>query len=111
MADRTPARRPDRPEPTPAQAPRDDAPRTGPVPLTERWWWTGGAAIAVGAVVIGWQWDVIGKGDAIPATWFVVALGAVMAVGGAVRVWLDRPSRKAAQPSDATDGPEAPGGE
>ncbi len=85
MADRSPDR-------SPAD---DDAPeeRVGPTPLTERWWWTGGALALVGVVVIAWQWDVIGKGEAIAATWVVVALGAGAIVLGVSWLWRDRPRR------------------
>lgn len=89
MADRTPARS-DRHDETPAE---DAETPTRPTPLTERWWWTGGALALVGAVVIGWQWDVISKGDAIPATWAVVGLGAIAVVAGGVILWRDRGKR------------------
>lgn len=85
MADRSPDRTPD-------PVPDDDAP-SGPTPLTERWWWTGGALALVGVVVIGWQWDVIVKGEAIVGTWVVVALGAGAIALGASWLWRDRPRR------------------
>ncbi len=81
---------------SPDPAPDDDAP-SGPTPLTERWWWTGGALALVGMVVIGWQWDVIAKGEAIIGTWVVVALGAGAIALGASWLWRDRPKR----PDDA----------
>lgn len=88
MADRSPDRTPD-----------DDAPaeRVGPTPLTERWWWTGGALALVGVVVIGWQWDVIAKGEAIVATWAVAGLGAVAVAAGLAWLWRDRPRRPNAE--------------
>ena len=85
MADRSPDR-------TPAD---DDAAeeRVGPRPLTERWWWQGGALALVGVVVIAWQWNVISTGEALWATWAVVALGAVAVAVGARWLWRDRPKR------------------
>lgn len=88
MADRSPDR-------SPADDDAADATeeRVGRTPLTERWWWTGGALALVGVVVIAWQWDVIVKGDAIAATWAVAGLGAVAVVVGASWIWRDRPKR------------------
>lgn len=85
----------------------DDEQRVGPTALTDRWWWTGVALMLVGVVVIGWQWDVVTKGDAIVATWVVVAIGAVAVVVGAAWLWRDRPRRG---DDDAADGPGGPGG-
>lgn len=73
---------------------------TGPTPLTERWWWTGGALALVGVVVIGWQWDVIVKGEAIIGTWVVAALGAGAIALGATFLWRDRPKRSADTPPE-----------
>lgn len=98
MAERTPDRRPSA-DRAPAPAPG------GRTPLTDRWWWTGGALALVGVVVIAWQWPTISAGEAIVATWVVVALG-LGAVGlGAIWVWRDRPG--AASAPRAT-GPGAP---
>jgi len=97
MADRSPDRPADPAHDDPADddAVHDDVTEEpqGPTPLTERWWWTGAALVLVGAVVVGWQWDVIAKGDAIAATWAVVALGAAAVVVGGLWIWRDRPKR------------------
>ncbi len=86
MADRSP-------DPTPDDAPDAADEQGGRAPLSDRWWWTGGSLALVGVVVIGWQWDVIVKGDAIVGTWVVAALGAAAVVLGGTWLWRDRPRR------------------
>ncbi|GGB94546.1 hypothetical protein [Cellulomonas carbonis] len=65
------------PEPTPQPEPRPD--------VRERWWWTGTFRAVLGGAVVGYQWPVISRGEAVPLTWVVAGLGAVVAVWG---LWL-----------------------
>lgn len=84
MADRSPA---PRPKPAPrADAANEPAPRR---PLGDRWWWTGVATALVGAVLIGFQWEVISTDQAIPANWVMVVLGGGVVVAGLVILWRD----------------------
>ncbi len=59
--------------------------------LFERWWWQAFMVAAIGLVVIGFQWQVISKGEAILANWLMVGLGAAAVVVGAVLYRKDRP--------------------
>ena len=61
--------------------------------LDRRWWWQAFVFAIVGVAIIGFQWGVITSGDAILATWIMVAIGAALIVAGAVTAWRDRPRR------------------
>ena len=91
-------------EPTP---PADDpqAPRSAKVSralagsersLDRRWWWQAFVFGIVGIAIIGFQWEVIATGEAIAATWVMVAIGAVLIVAAAVTAWRDRPGGRSA---------------
>ena len=54
--------------------------------LRDRWWWSPTLSIVVGAVVIGYQWEVLTGPDPLWASWVVAALGLAVAVWGAVRL-------------------------
>lgn len=95
MADRSPT-----PGPDPDDARRElDAPEpdedtpTKSRSLFDRWWSQAASVAILGAVVIGFQWDVISTGEAIPANWVMVALG-LGAIGvGAYLYRKDRPTK------------------
>ncbi len=81
-----------------------EAPRTGKMSralagsersLDRRWWWSAAVRGIVGFAVIGFQWEVITSGQAIWATWIMVAIGAALLVSGGVTAWRDRPNRPA----------------
>ncbi len=85
MADTSPARRPPR---EPDAAAPDDGPAPGR-PLADRWWWTGVATALVGAVLIGFQWEVVTTGESIAANWVLVVIGGGIVVAGLVILWRD----------------------
>lgn len=58
-------------------------------PLTDRWWWSAALWMVVGGGVIAYQSGPIRTGSAIALTWVMVAIGAVVAVRGAVKLWND----------------------
>lgn len=103
MADRSAA-----PEPAPDDAARDldapvDVPETEEAPapsrsLFDRWWWQSASVAVIGIVVIGFQFEVISTGEAIPANWGMVVLGLGAVVLGAYLYWKDRPD--APKPDD-----------
>lgn len=53
----------------------------------ERWWWTGTFRAVLGAIVVGYQWQVIATGEAGPLNWVLAAAGGAVALWG---VWLVR---------------------
>ena len=59
--------------------------------LDRRWWWQAFIFAIVGIAIIGFQWEVLTTGQAIWATWVMIAIGAVLVVAGAVTAWRDRP--------------------
>jgi hypothetical protein len=59
--------------------------------LDRRWWWQAFVFTIVGIAVIGFQLGVITAGQAIVATWIMVAIGAALIVAGPVTAWRDRP--------------------
>jgi hypothetical protein len=63
--------------------------------LDRRWWWSAAVRAIVGFAVIGFQWEVITSGQAIWATWIMVAIGAALLVSGGATAWRDRPQRPA----------------
>ena len=77
--------------PTPERSDEEPAPDRS---LTARWRWQGAMLAGAGVIVIVWQWDMVAKGDAIAATWAMVALGAAAVVAGGVLLLKDRPSHQ-----------------
>jgi len=71
--------------------------------LAGRWWWQAFVVGITGVVVIGFQWNVVRDGEAIAATWAMIALGVAAVVAGCVIAWRTRPGR----PAD--DGPDTDG--
>ncbi len=54
--------------------------------LRDRWWWSPTLSIVIGLVVIGYQLDPLRGDNPLWGNWLVAALGAAVAVWGAVRL-------------------------
>ena len=94
-------------------SPQDDSPETPPEdapdtrsPLTDRWWWSAALWMVVGGGVIVYQSGPIRTGSAIALTWVMVAVGAAVAIRGAMMLWNDwKIERERATPPDPSDLP------
>lgn len=77
--------------------------------LDTRWWWQAAVLVIAGVAIIGFQWSVVGAGDAIAATWVMVGIGVVLIGYGAVVAWRTHPSRADGGPLPRSqDGGDAP---
>lgn len=74
---------------------------TGPSrSLTNRWWWQSAVIVVAGLAVIGFQWDVIGPGQANAGNWVMAAVGAAAVLFG---LWdLRRAARARGTAEDGT---------
>lgn len=74
--------------------------------MSDRWWWSAAVWMVVGGGVIAYQSGPIRTGSAIALTWMMVAVGALVAIRGAVMLWnawkVERERQEPAAPSEHT---------